>query len=386
MKYIWLLLFLVAVAARGQDAPPVNCSGGTMTPDGSHTDCAATPTNPGVTLNNLVETAAWLDSCYGEGAVYYGPVPSTVTGNGECWVSRGITYFCHPDNETQVVVPGTTSAGLYNQFYNRMYDVISLGAGNCPRDGGFHQDFKQCAAEWCVACTKCPNGITYCGKPIQQCPPSPILIPTGKGFNLTSAKDGPPDGFDFSGIGKKIRTAWTAAGSGDAILVCLDCWKGLPPVSEVKDGRYMFGNYTEQTCAPEERNGYCALKEFDKPENGGNGDGIIDWHDKVWPKLKGWIDANHDGISQPNELHTLQELNVCSISLEYSEETHEDEYGNVYHYKALMHRCVGTPVETVDVFFAVDQPTGQAKTQCPLVPRAAKRFVAVDPPLVIGKK
>jgi hypothetical protein len=366
MKKLILFLF-VAMAVHAQT---VNCSYGEMSPQGSTIDCTSTD----FTLGSDIESATWLDQCVerSSGMVYMSR-SSKVTGYGECWRSRGYTYYCHPQNETEVFTPGTSAAGVYNQFYNRMYDTAPANGG-CPRNGGFHQDFQQCSSVFCQqTCVYCERGYTLCGyNPV--CPPSPIIIDTGKGFHLTSSKDGPPNGFDFAGNGKRIRTGWTTADSEDAFLVCLDCWKDLPPVTEVKNGKYMFGNFTEQTCAAGVRNGYCALMEFDKSENGGNGDGVIDWHDAVWQKqLRGWIDVNHNGISEPSELHTLQELNVCSISLDYSDDTHKDEYGNWYHYKAVMHRCVGTPIETYDVFFAVD---GTDTSKC--LPKPKKSFTAID--------
>ena len=106
--------------------------------------------------------------------------------------------------------------------------------------------------------------------------------------------------------------------------------------------------------------GTLALAEFDKPENGGNGDGIIDWRDAVYPKLLLWIDANHDGVSQPEELHSLQELGVYSISLSYHEERYTDQFKNWFRYRGALN---ANPLDgkstdgrwTYDVFLVPDK-------------------------------
>ncbi len=198
--------------------------------------------------------------------------------------------------------------------------------------------------------------------PPQLCGPgtccTPILVDTsGRGFQLTSAEAGVM--FDFWGNGHPVKLSWTAAGSGNAFLACLDCWKDIPDNGKIDSAKKLFGNLTEQPKS-DHPNGYLALAEFDKPENGGNGDGIIDSRDAVYSKLLLWIDENHDGISQPNELHTLPELGVYSISLKYHQEPFVDQYGNQFRYRGVLNpdAADGTSKDgryTYDVFFVSDK-------------------------------
>jgi hypothetical protein len=104
------------------------------------------------------------------------------------------------------------------------------------------------------------------------------------------------------------------------------------------------------------------------------GDGIIDSRDAVYSKLLLWIDKNHDGFSQANELHTLPELGVFSISLHYADDHHDDPYGNWFHYKAALNPnpLDGTSKDgrwTYDVFFDVaqsgDAPAAQSRAWRP---------------------
>ncbi len=155
-----------------------------------------------------------------------------------------------------------------------------------------------------------------------------IVYTTGRGFHLTSAQEGVE--FDILGEGRKFKIAWTSADSGNGFLALDRNGNGF-----VDNGKELFGNMTAQPQVSD-RNGFLALAEFDKPGNGGNLDGIIDKRDAVFSRLLLWIDANHDGVSQRGELHSLPELGVFSISLHYSEAQRVDPYGNWFHYRAAV--------------------------------------------------
>jgi hypothetical protein len=69
-----------------------------------------------------------------------------------------------------------------------------------------------------------------------------------------------------------------------------------------------------------------------------------------------WIDANHNGYSEPNELHTLQELGIFKIGLTYRDTPSVDQYGNQFRYKGSIWDQGGTEREACYDVFLVVQP------------------------------
>ncbi len=212
----------------------------------------------------------------------------------------------------------------YGWYWNNESSYCSLDPAPC--DG--YQEFCETGYHYSIWSCDCVLNS------------SPIVVDvSGDGFNLTNNANGV--NFDLDNNGVKEKLSWTSASSDDAWLVLDRNGNGV-----IDNGAELFGNYTPQPQPPAgvKKNGFLALAEYDKPAKGGNGDGQIDSHDAIFSQLRLWQDTNHNGISEANELHTLPELGVYSMELDYKESKKTDENGNQFKYRAKVKDVHGAQV------------------------------------------
>ena len=122
--------------------------------------------------------------------------------------------------------------------------------------------------------------------------------------------------FDHDGDGIRTASGWVA--SDDGLLVVDRNGDGI-----INDGKELFGDSSVLKDGTKAAHGYAALAEYDS-----NGDGVVDAKDADFDKLRVWRDLNQDGVSQKEELFTLEEVGVQSLNVAYQDTNQNLGNGN----------------------------------------------------------
>ena len=216
---------------------------------------------------------------------------------------------------------------------NRNFDNSTrLQCTSWTFDSNEEEGITRCSSEQALDCIN-SLGIwreetCYCDHSIG--PHTPILIDVaGDGFRLTNAVNGV--NFDLDNDGTAERLAWTAIGSNEMFLVLDRNNNGT-----IDNGTELFGDLTPQADPPagQQRNGFLALAEFDKPANGGDGNQLITPSDAIFESLRLWQDVNHNGISEATELFRLEAAGLKTIEVDYKLSKKADEFGNQFRYRS----------------------------------------------------
>lgn len=131
-----------------------------------------------------------------------------------------------------------------------------------------------------------------------------VLDLDGDGIELSHVKDGVM--FDIDADGVKDQTAFVTG--GDAFLALDRNANG-----SIDDGSELFG---DQNGAID---GFEELRKYDSNE-----DGVINREDDVFDKLRLFSDDNRDGLTQLDEIHTLQQKRIEAILLDSAHDVDYD--------------------------------------------------------------
>jgi hypothetical protein len=270
--------------------------------------------NGGLGAISNSEGAVAITSCVGSCALT--GISFTGSGNG---ASGGFTVNFTGSPLWKNQKPYQNSCAGYT------LNKVSTGS-SCPYPIGSPPYSPETGYSWGWSTTTC-NWQQYPNN-------SPLIVDTtNTGFKFSDPRKGDYVSFDIRGNGVLQKVSWPLPDSGNAWLAYDRDGDGI-----IKDGTELFGNFTPHADGGVPNhpnpNGFLALQWYDHPEQGGHSDLMIDKLDPIWQKLRLWIDTHCYKTpdapchSLPQELHTLESVNINSISLIYQGDQREDEIGN----------------------------------------------------------
>ncbi|MBX9801062.1 MAG: hypothetical protein K2Y13_16525, partial [Burkholderiaceae bacterium] len=129
----------------------------------------------------------------------------------------------------------------------------------------------------------------------------------GNGLETVGISKSNPIYFDQDGDGVKVSSGWVLPSDGYLV-------RDRNGNGTIDNGTELFGDSTILDDASKAKDGFDALLAEDT-----NHDGTVDQADANWTSLRVWQDLNQDGISQANELRSLEQLSIASFNVKTKE-------------------------------------------------------------------
>ena len=267
-------------------------------------------------IEYIVETLSAIDVCgqwFATTSAYVVGVPGSGMTNTGVMYSQVRRQIPVPAYDRVYQVNGSHVASSTLIFiYASLTSVSHAKVGPAP-----HEDVPPDDGD----CSDCPEDGTT------DYDWSPIIIDVARdGYRLTSLENGVRFDLDADGVPEQV--SWTRQDSDDALLAMDRNGNGT-----IDSGAELFGNATP--AYPEgdvtTPNGFEALKFLELPDYGRNRpDATLDGRDVSFSRLLLWRDANHNGISEPDELVPATAAGVVAIPTDYKTKRRVDKYGNQF--------------------------------------------------------
>ena len=294
---------------------------------------------------SICHTSVGLNLCYDEGNTVFG---YHVSATNQRLTTTTVQNALNAQNGAGcqgTIVCAFTQCPTQNCEFSVTVNTSGIGFSTNPLNTAVLWAVEPTNGFTCGGCTEYQGPTTKPEPPPQDNTPVLIALDEER-LEMTDLAGGVR--FDLNRDGTAEHNSWPAASSSWAFVV-LDRNRN----GRIDDGGELFGNYTMQYLDDRPPNGYAALAVYDRPEYGGNGDGVLDDRDVIFPSLLLWADANHDGVSQPQELVPLAQR-VEEIGLDYRESHARDRYGNQFRYRGTIRLADGRKSRSVDVILLHD--------------------------------
>jgi hypothetical protein len=187
-------------------------------------------------------------------------------------------------------------------------------------------------------------------------PPDPLVLDLdGDGIETIAVSAVNAVMYDYNGNEIKTNTGWVSP--DDGFLVFDRNGNGA-----IDNASELFSDYTPLYVGGQAADGFAALLQEDT-----NNDGIVNNLDANWNNLKIWQDINSDGISQSEELLTMEEAGISGLNVAKSNINQNFPNGNSIKGTGKYIKSDGTTGLMGDVYFAVDT-TSQQFPDTPVLP------------------